>query len=86
MLELYNSLTRKLEPFESLDLGTVKMFTCGPSIYQRPHIGNYRTYLFEDVLQRYLEYQGYQVTRVLNFTDVEEKAILEEKKVWICWS
>jgi cysteinyl-tRNA synthetase len=80
LLELYNSLTRKLEPFESLERGTVKMFTCGPSIYQRPHIGNYRTYLFEDVLQRYLEYQGYQVTRVLNFTDVEEKAILEAKK------
>ena len=80
MLELYNSLTRELEPFESLERGTVKMFTCGPSIYQRPHIGNYRTYLFEDVLQRYLEYQGYQVIRLLNFTDVEEKAILEAKK------
>jgi len=60
--------------------GKVKMFTCGPSIYQRPHIGNYRTYLFEDVLQRYLEYGGYQVIRALNFTDVEEKSIQEAQK------
>ena len=58
----------------------MKMFTCGPSIYQRPHIGNYRTYLFEDVLQRYLEYGGYQVIRALNFTDVEEKSIQEAQK------
>ena len=53
------------------------MFTCGPSIYQRPHIGNYRTFLFEDVLQRYLEYIGYNVIRTLNFTDVEDKSIAE---------
>jgi cysteinyl-tRNA synthetase len=56
------------------------MFSCGPSIYQRPHIGNYRTFLFEDILQRYLEYTGYKVTRALNFTDVEDKSILEAKK------
>lgn len=80
MLSLYNSLTRKVEPFEPLKQGKVKMFTCGPSIYQRPHIGNYRTFLFEDVLQRYLEYTGYKVTRALNFTDVEEKSIEEAEK------
>jgi len=56
------------------------MFSCGPSIYQRPHIGNYRTFLFEDILQRYLEYVGYKVTRALNFTDVEDKSIQEAKK------
>ncbi|RZN40181.1 MAG: hypothetical protein EFT35_03175 [Methanophagales archaeon ANME-1-THS] len=80
VLELYNSLTRTIEPFEPMEEGTVKMFTCGPSIYQRPHIGNYRTYLFEDVLQRYLEYIGYKVIRALNFTDVEEKSIQEAQK------
>ncbi|MCL7413514.1 MAG: class I tRNA ligase family protein [ANME-2 cluster archaeon] len=80
MLSLYNSLTRQVEPFRSLKEGEVKMFTCGPSIYHRPHIGNYRTFLFEDMLQRYLEYQGYEVTRVLNCTDVEDKSILEAKK------
>jgi cysteinyl-tRNA synthetase len=56
------------------------MFTCGPSIYNRPHIGNYRTFLFEDVLQRYLEARGYDVQRLINFTDVEDKAIAEARQ------
>jgi len=56
------------------------MVTCGPSIYQLPHIGNYRTFVFEDVLQRYLEYLGYKVERVLNITDVEDKALAEAEK------
>jgi len=59
---------------------TVKMYTCGPSTYQRPHIGNYRTFLFEDVLQRYLEYLGYSVMRLITLTDVEDKAIAQAKK------
>jgi len=56
------------------------MFTCGPSIYQMPHIGNYRTFVFEDVLHRYLEYLGYKVERVLTITDVEDKALVEAEK------
>lgn len=75
-LFLYNTLTRKKEAFVAREGGsTVKMFTCGPSIYARPHAGNFRTFLFEDVLQRYLEYSGYTVKRSINFTDVEDKAI-----------
>jgi cysteinyl-tRNA synthetase len=58
----------------------VKMYTCGPSTYQRAHMGNYRTFLFEDVLERYLEYLGYRVTRLITLTDVEDKAIAEAKK------
>jgi cysteinyl-tRNA synthetase len=58
----------------------VKMYTCGPSTYQRPHIGNYRTFLFEDVLQRYLECLGYSVARLITLTDVEDKAIAQGKK------
>ena len=58
----------------------MKMYTCGPSTYQRAHIGNYRTFLYEDVLQRYLEYQGYMVTRLMTLTDVEDKAIIQAKK------
>ena len=58
----------------------MKMITCGPSIYQLPHIGNYRTFVFEDILQRYLEYLGYKVERVLNITDVEDKALAEVEK------
>jgi len=80
VLMLFNSMTRRLEEFKPLKNGTVKMFTCGPSIYQLPHIGNYRTFLYEDVLQRYLEYLGYKVERVLVITDVEDKAITEAEK------
>jgi cysteinyl-tRNA synthetase len=75
MLKLYNSLTRNVEPFQSAEDLKVKMYTCGPSTYQRPHIGNYRTFLFEDVLQRYLEYLGYKVTRLITLTNIEDKAI-----------
>lgn len=75
-----NTLRRKKELFRSKEESLVKMFTCGPSIYRRPHIGNYRTFLFEDILQRYLEYLGYKVHRVLNFTDVEDKAIAEARQ------
>ena len=58
----------------------VKMYTCGPSMYQSAHIGNYRTFLYEDMLQRYLGYLGYKVTRLITLTDVEDKAIMEAKK------
>jgi cysteinyl-tRNA synthetase len=77
MLQLYNTMSRSKEDFRSLKEGQVKIFTCGPSTYRRPHIGNYRTFLYEDILVRYLEYLGYQVKRVINFTDVEDK-MLEE--------
>jgi cysteinyl-tRNA synthetase len=77
MFQLQNSMTRTIETFEPKDNPTVKMFTCGPSIYRRPHIGNYRTFLWEDTLQRYLEYLGYDVERGINFTDVEDKSIEE---------
>jgi len=77
LLKLHNSLTKKLEIFKPQEKGRVRMFTCGPSIYQLPHIGNYRTFLFEDILQRYLEYLGYRVERVLGITDVEDKALAE---------
>jgi cysteinyl-tRNA synthetase len=77
---LHNTLTRKVEPFQPIEDMKVKMYTCGPSTYQRPHIGNYRTFLFEDVLQRYLEYSGYSVTRLITLTDVEDKALSQAKK------
>ena len=80
LLKLYNSLTRKLEVFKPIDDRKVKMVTCGPSIYQLPHIGNYRTFVFEDILNRYLEYLGYTVERVLTITDVEDKALAEAEK------
>lgn len=80
MLNLYNTLTRKTEPFQPEEDMHVKIYTCGPSTYQQPHIGNYRTFLFEDILQGYLEYLGYSVKRLITLTDVEDKAIAEAKK------
>jgi len=80
LLKLFNSMTRRLEEFQPFEDGKVRMYTCGPSIYQLPHIGNYRTFLYEDVLHRYLEYLGYRVERALNITDVEDKAIAEAEK------
>jgi len=74
---LTNTLSRKMERFRPLEGRTVKMFTCGPSVYRRPHLGNYRTFLFEDVLLRYLEYLGYEVRRIINLTDVEDKSLAE---------
>ena len=80
MLRIYNTMSRRKEPFRPRIPGVVKFFTCGPSIYQPPHLGNYRTFLYEDVLHRYLEYRGCRVERVLPFTDIEDKAIARAKK------
>ena len=79
-MKIYNTMSRSVEQFKSRGKGRVKIFTCGPSIYRRPHIGNYRTFLYEDILVRYLEYQGYEVDRIINFTDVEDKTISEASK------
>jgi cysteinyl-tRNA synthetase len=79
-LYLTNTLSRKKERFRPFHGRKVKMFTCGPSVYRRPHLGNYRTFLFEDVLLRYLEYLGYEVRRIINFTDVEDKSLAEAKE------
>lgn len=80
MLRLFNSLGRRIEPFRPVDPGIVTVFTCGPSVYQRAHIGNFRTFLFQDILVRYLEFRGLRVSRGMNFTDIEDKAIDEAKK------
>jgi cysteinyl-tRNA synthetase len=76
-LKLYNTMIRGKETFKPMVPGKAKIFTCGPSTYQRPHIGNYKSFLYEDVLVRYLTYLGYSVDRVINFTDVEDKTISE---------
>jgi cysteinyl-tRNA synthetase len=77
LLELCNTMTRQVEPFVPRTDREVLMYTCGPSVYRRPHIGNYRTFLFEDLLKRYLEYLGYKVNRLLTLTDLEDKALAE---------
>ncbi|HKJ93828.1 MAG TPA: cysteine--tRNA ligase, partial [Longimicrobiales bacterium] len=74
-LRFYNTLTRSVEPFEPLDDRRVRIYACGPTVYQRPHIGNYRTFLFNDLLHRYLEWKDYDVRFVMNLTDVDDKII-----------
>lgn len=74
-LVLRNTLSRSLEPFEALEPGHVRMYTCGPTVYNYVHIGNLRTFLFEDVLRRTLRLFGYRITQVMNLTDVDDKTI-----------
>lgn len=69
-MKLYNTLSKKVEDFSTYEKGIVKMYTCGPTVYHYAHIGNLRTYIFEDILQKSLEYLGYDVKRVMNITDV----------------
>jgi cysteinyl-tRNA synthetase len=80
IMRLFNSMGKRMEPFRPVNERNVTVFTCGPSVYQRAHIGNFRTFLFEDILVRYLEYQGWKVERGMNFTDIEDKAIAEAMK------
>ena len=80
MLRLQNTLTRKKENFKPIRKQEVRMYTCGPTVYDVAHIGNLRTYVFEDVLRRSLEFLGYKVTQVMNITDVEDKIINKAKE------
>jgi len=79
MLRLYNTLTHKVEKFTPLRRGLVTYYTCGPSVYLQPHVGNFKTYVFEDVLRRWLEYKGLRVKHAMNITDVEDKGVRQAK-------
>jgi len=72
---LFNTLTRKKEEFTPIHPGQAKMYTCGPTVYDYAHIGNFRAFLFEDLLKRWLKYRGYKVTHVMNLTDIDDKTI-----------
>ncbi|HOW98336.1 MAG TPA: cysteine--tRNA ligase [Kiritimatiellia bacterium] len=74
-LRFYNTLTRQLDTFEPLEEGRVRLYTCGPTVYHYAHIGNFRSYMFEDLLRRYLRFKGFRVTQVMNLTDVDDKTI-----------
>lgn len=79
-LKLYNTLKRKKEVFKPLKKGLISMYVCGPTVYDYPHIGNLRNYIFEDILRRYLEYKGFKVKQVSNLTDVDDKTIKASRK------
>ena len=74
-LRFYNTLTQQVEPFTLLEGNTVRMYTCGPTVYNYAHIGNFRTFTFEDILRRWLLYRGFQLDHVMNITDVDDKII-----------
>jgi cysteinyl-tRNA synthetase len=74
-LRLFNTLTRRIEPFVPAQAGRVSMYTCGPTVWNFAHIGNFRTFLFEDLLRRWLEASGYEVYHIMNLTDVDDRTI-----------
>jgi cysteinyl-tRNA synthetase len=74
-IRFFNTLTRQVEDFSPRETGVVRLYTCGPTVYNFAHIGNFRAYVFEDLLQRHLEFRGYRVDRVMNLTDVDDKTI-----------
>ena len=74
-IRIYNTMTGRVEDFVPIEEGKVKMYFCGPTVYDYPHIGNLRTFVVSDVLRRYLEFRGYEVTFVMNLTDVDDKTI-----------
>ncbi|HEX4964348.1 MAG TPA: cysteine--tRNA ligase [Thermoanaerobaculia bacterium] len=82
-LVLFNTLGRKLEPFHPLVPGEARIYTCGPTVYNEVHIGNLRTFAFQDLLRRSLRYLGYDVTQVMNLTDVDDKTIQGAHKAGI---
>lgn len=78
-LQFFNTMDRKVVPFQPIDAKLVRMYTCGPTVYNFAHIGNFRAYMFEDLLRRTLEYFGYPVRQVMNLTDVDDKTIRDSR-------
>src|SRR4030067_3216249 len=74
-IPFFNPMSRTKEKFVPIEKGFVKMYTCGPTVYDFSHIGNMRAFIFEDLLKRWLEFRGYKVTHVMNLTDVDDKTI-----------
>lgn len=80
MIKLYDTLTRRKQIFKPLRDKSAKIYTCGPTVYDFAHLGNLKTYIFEDILRRTLKYNGYQVKQIMNITDIDDKIIKRAKK------
>jgi cysteinyl-tRNA synthetase len=78
-LNIFNTLSRAKEEFKPISENKVGLYTCGPTVYNYPHIGNYRAYIFGDILKRYLVYRGYKVKHIMNITDVDDKTIRDSQ-------
>ena len=74
-IQVHNTLSGKIEPFVPLEAGVVHMYTCGPTVYDFAHIGNFRTFVFQDILRRFLKLRGFKLTHVMNLTDVDDRII-----------
>jgi cysteinyl-tRNA synthetase len=82
-LTIYNTMTRKKEPFETLDPGKVRLYVCGPTVYDKAHVGHAMSSIVFDVIRRYLEYKEYDVQHVMNYTDVDDKVILRAQDLGV---
>ncbi|MCJ7569915.1 MAG: class I tRNA ligase family protein, partial [Anaerolineales bacterium] len=82
-LMIYNTMARKKEPFETLDPGKVRLYVCGPTVYDKAHVGHAMSSIVFDVIRRYLEYKGYDVQHVMNYTDVDDKVILRAQDLGV---
>ena len=80
-LKFYNTLTRQKEPFVPLVEGKVSMYSCGPTVHEKPHLGNLRRFVVADLIKRYLEYKDYEVTHIMNITDIDDKTIKGAEEV-----
>ena len=78
-LKLYNSATSQKEDFKSLSQNKVSMYCCGPTVYDAPHLGNFRTFVFYDLVKRVLVQNGFEVNQVINITDIDDKIIKASK-------
>src|SRR3989338_1002166 len=85
MLKLYNFLSKKVEEFKSIDK-TVGLYTCGPTVYDYVHIGNWRTFIFEDILKRVLIFNGFKVKHVMNITDIDDKILAASRNQRVAFS
>src|SRR5215471_4749217 len=74
-IQVHNTLSGETEPFVPLKAGEVRMYTCGPTVYDYAHIGNFRTFVFQDILRRFLKLRGFKLTHVMNLTDVDDRII-----------
>ncbi|MCX6558203.1 MAG: cysteine--tRNA ligase [Candidatus Aminicenantes bacterium] len=82
-MRFYNTLTRRLEEFRPIEAGKVGLYTCGPTVYDYPHIGNYRSYVFEDLVKRFLLYSDFRVRHVMNITDIDDKTIRKANELGV---
>jgi cysteinyl-tRNA synthetase len=82
-MRFFNTLTRRLEEFHEIEKGKIGLYTCGPTVYDFPHIGNYRSYVFEDLVKRFFVFLGFSVSHVMNITDIDDKTIRKANELGV---